>query len=73
MFDDVDTIFLHYIGNWKKAKRQDVKDIYKCNDCEAKLEVERKGTSFKVKLLGPGEHSWSDSKHTETFKKNGNV
>lgn len=63
-------MFLHYIGNWKKSKRQDTKDIYKCHECEVKLEVEKKGIIYKVKILNGGEpHNWCDNKHVDAFKR----
>lgn len=69
MFEDLDSIFLHHIGNWKKSKRIELKDIYKCNDCDSKLEIEKKSSQYKVRQLNTGEpHNWCDSKHTDPFK-----
>jgi hypothetical protein len=49
VYEDLETAFLANIGNWKKVRRQDNKDIYKCNECECKLEVEKKGNNFRVR------------------------
>jgi len=70
VFSELGSVFLAQVGNWKKIKRQDQKDIYKCNECEARLEVEKKGSQYKYKLVNFGEpHNWGDSKHVEAFKK----
>jgi len=34
MYEDIDKAYLDMIGNWKKLKRQENKDIYKCNECD---------------------------------------
>ena len=45
-----------------------MKDIYKCSECEAKLEIEKKGSQYKVKMQNNGEpHNWCDEKHVEVF------
>ena len=49
-YADLESAFLANIGNWKKLRRQDNKDIYKCQECDCKLEVEKKGSTFKVKV-----------------------
>lgn len=33
-YDSIEDIFLTNLGNWKKLKRQDNKDIYKCSECD---------------------------------------
>ena len=42
VYSDMESIFLKFVGNWKKAKRQEGKDIYKCNECDQKMEIEKK-------------------------------
>ena len=70
-YDDLETAFLQNIGNWKKQRRQDNKDIYRCNECECRLEVEKRGSQFKVRVKNSanGEsHSWFDQSHLEPFQ-----
>ena len=69
-YTDLETAFLANIGNWKKLRRQDNKDIYKCNECDCKLEVEKKGHNFRVKqrLNASDEaHHWFDKAHLSPF------
>ena len=65
-------MFLANIGNWKKLRRQEMKDIYKCNECEVKLEIEKKGQEIKARVLlhNAEPHNWCDKKHLEGFKAN---
>eukprot|EP00347_Sterkiella_histriomuscorum_P016596 403352581 len=71
VYEDLETALLSNIGNWKKLKRQGNKDIYKCNECETLLEVERKVLEFKVRLVNYGSdqihHNWFDDSHKEPF------
>lgn len=60
IYDDLESAFLANMGNWKKQKRQDNKDIYKCQECDARLEVERKGSMCRVKNLSTQPHNWFD-------------
>lgn len=67
---DLESAFLANIGNWKKLRRQDNKDIYKCNECESKLEVEKKGAHFLVRVRNPTideAHNWFDQAHLAPF------
>lgn len=69
-YEDLESAFLANIGNWKKLRRQDNKDIYKCNECESKLEVEKKGALFRVRVRNPTideAHNWFDQAHLEPF------
>ena len=50
LYEDLESAFLANIGNWKKLKRQDNKDIYKCSECDCKLEAEKKGSNFRINL-----------------------
>jgi hypothetical protein len=69
-YEDIESAFLANIGNWKKLRRQDNKDIYKCSECDAKLEIEKRGSQIKVKILknaGSDVHNWFDSAHLAPF------
>ena len=69
-YSDLESSFVANIGNWKKLRRQDNKDIYKCAECESKLQVEKKGAQFKVRVINPsnGEtHNWFDKAHLAPF------
>jgi len=39
------------IGNWKKQRRLGNKDIFKCNECDTLMEVERKQLEYKVRVI----------------------
>ncbi len=69
VYDDLETAFLANIGNWKKLKRQDNKDIYKCSECDSKLEVEKKVSLFRVKIKNDNNeaHNWFDQNHLAPF------
>lgn len=43
-FDDLETAFLSNVGNWKKLKRSENKDIYKCQECDYRIEIEKRGS-----------------------------
>ena len=62
-----------FIGNWKRSRRQDNKDIYKCSECDVKLEIEKKKQEFKVRQVGTEPHNWCDKKHIAAFNKEGGV
>jgi hypothetical protein len=69
-YDDLESAFLAIIGNWKKLRRQDNKDIYKCSECDCKLEVEKKGSIYKVRVkhsLSSDSHNWFDQQHIAPF------
>jgi hypothetical protein len=69
-FEDIETAFLANIGNWKKLRRQENKDIYKCSECDCKLEVEKKGQALKVRVRNPlssEAHNWFDQTHLGPF------
>jgi len=51
IFEDLESAFLSNVGNWKKIKRQDNKDIYKCSECDIRMEVEKRGPQVKIKIL----------------------
>jgi hypothetical protein len=71
LYEDLESAFLANIGNWKKLKRQDNKDIYKCSECDCKLEAEKKGSNFRINLKsGPSgeQHTWFDSAHLAPFQ-----
>lgn len=62
-YEDIESVFLANIGNWKKQRRQDNKDIYKCSECECRLEVEKKGAQFYARVRNPlssEPHNWFD-------------
>lgn len=62
------------IGNWKKQRRQENKDIYKCQECDCKLEVEKKGPLNKVRVINPYSseaHNWFDTPHLIPFSDQG--
>lgn len=42
IYDDLESVFLGNQGNWKKIKRQYNKDIYKCQECDQRLEIEKR-------------------------------
>ena len=69
MYEDIESAFLANIGNWKKLRRQDNKDIYKCSECDSKLEVEKKGSLFRVKIKNTGveAHNWFDLNHLAPY------
>ncbi|TNV81981.1 hypothetical protein FGO68_gene3475 [Halteria grandinella] len=70
-FDDIETAFLSNIGNWKKLRRLDNKDIYKCSECDYKLEAEKKGAQIRVKTRNPisdEAHNWFDQIHLAPFR-----
>lgn len=72
-FDDLESAFLANIGNWKKLRRQDNKDIYKCSECDCKLEVEKKGSQIRVRVRNPLSsvaHNWFDFQHLAPFNDN---
>lgn len=71
IYEDLETALLSNIGNWKKLRRQGIKDIYKCNECDTLLEVERKLQECRVRLVNYGSdsihHNWFDDSHKEPF------
>jgi hypothetical protein len=70
LYEDLESAFLANIGNWKKLKRQDNKDIYKCSECDCRLEAEKKGSNFRIIIktgLNGEQHTWFDAVHLAPF------
>ncbi|CDW88268.1 UNKNOWN [Stylonychia lemnae] len=70
-YQDIETALLSNIGNWKKQRRLGNKDIFKCNECETLMEVERKQQEQVVRIINFNKdtihHQWFDQNHLEPF------
>eukprot|EP00347_Sterkiella_histriomuscorum_P020828 403336312 len=68
LFEDIDQAQVSIIGNWKKLKRNENKDIYKCSECDQRIEVEKKGSFYEVNLMSNKKaHEPFDQIHINPF------
>ncbi|CDW89149.1 UNKNOWN [Stylonychia lemnae] len=68
MYEDIDKAFVEMVGNWKKQKRQENKDVYKCSECDQRIDVEKKGSLYEVNYIGQNLHDPYDLVHTLPFQ-----
>ena len=70
VFDDINFVFLHYVGNWVKVRRLgNSKDIYKDQQCQAVLKKKKVSNGWKAKLCNAKKHQPYDSDHIKAFRK----
>lgn len=68
-FKDLESVFLNFVGNFKKLKRAENKDVYKCQECDFRLEIEKKGSDYHVSFpLSNKEHDPFNEQHLSPFQ-----